>query len=259
MKFSELHIKDVSAGYTRRPRVLAHLQPAPFASGKVHAVIGPNAAGKTTLLRSIAGLIPAEGEILFAGENILRSPLKKRSSLIGYMPQHLPHNVDLIVAEALIGALKASPFDQINIKLNKAKDRAFGLLDEMGLMELALEPLNQLSGGQRQLVSFAQAVIRQPSLLLLDEPTSALDLQHQVAVMKLVREYAAKGNLVMMVVHDINLASRWADEILLMHKGNVAAQGAAGAVLTPQLIKTVYNVDTTVESFSGGALQISVN
>lgn len=254
-----LHIKDITVGYPRKPHVLLHLQPQPFEAGKVHAVIGPNAAGKTTLLRSIAGLIPAHGEVLFGEENILKASLRKRSSLIGYMPQHLPLDVDLIVAEALIGALKASPFDQINIKLSDAKDKAFETLEEMNLMDLALEPINQLSGGQRQMVSFAQAVIRQPSVLLLDEPTSALDLQHQAAVMKLVKDYAAKGNIVMMVLHDINLASRHSDKIMLMHKGKIAAQGEARQVLTPQLLKSVYNVDTIIETFHNGVLQISVN
>ena len=179
--------------------------------------------------------------------------------MIGYMPQHLPQDVDLIAIESLVSALKASPFDQVSIKLNTAKKRAFDILEQMDIVALALEPLNQLSGGQRQLVSLAQAIIRQPSVLLLDEPTSALDLQHQVAVMKLVRAYAEKGNIVIMVSHDINLATRWADEIVVLHKGKIAAQGRPGAILSPQLLKDVYAVDTAVESFSNGVIQITVN
>ncbi|HRQ49732.1 MAG TPA: ABC transporter ATP-binding protein [Agriterribacter sp.] len=254
-----LHIKSITAGYPGKPEVLARLEAAPFLPGLVHALIGPNAAGKTTLLRCIAGLLPGRGEVLSGDENLLRLSLKKRASMIGYMPQHLPQDVDLIAIESLVSALKASPFDQVSIKLNTAKKRAFDILEQMDIVALALEPLNQLSGGQRQLVSLAQAIIRQPSVLLLDEPTSALDLQHQVAVMKLVRAYAEKGNIVIMVSHDINLATRWADEIVVLHKGKIAAQGRPGAILSPQLLKDVYAVDTAVESFSNGVIQITVN
>lgn len=253
-----LHIKNITAGYRGKPGVLAHLEAAPFFPGGAYALIGPNAAGKTTLLRCIAGLLQARGEVWFGNENILHLSLKRRASMISYMPQHLPQDVDLIVIESLISALKASPFDQVSAKLNTVKSKAFDLLEQMDIADLALEPLNQLSGGQRQLISLAQSIIRQPAALLLDEPTSALDLQHQVAVMKLVRAYAQKGNIVIMVLHDINLASRWADEITILHKGKIAAQGKPHAVLTPQLLKSVYEVDAAVESFSNGVIQISV-
>ncbi|HRE50698.1 MAG TPA: ABC transporter ATP-binding protein [Flavitalea sp.] len=253
-----LHIKDITAGYPGKPDVLSRLAAAPFAPGGVYALIGPNAAGKTTLLRCIAGLLPGRGEILFGNENLLHLSLKRRAAMISYMPQHLPEDVDLIVIESLIGALKASPFDQVSAKLNTVKKKAFDLLEQMDIAALALEPLNQLSGGQKQLVSLAQSIIRQPLALLLDEPTSALDLQHQVAVMKLARAYAQKGNIVIMVLHDINLATRWADEIAVLHKGKIAAQGRPDAILTPQLLENVYEVNAAVESFSNGVIQISV-
>lgn len=253
-----LHIKSITAGYRGKPGVLAHLEAAPFFPGRVHVLVGPNAAGKTTLLRCIAGLLPGRGEVQFGNENILHLSLKRRASMICYMPQHLPQDVDLIVIESLISALKASPFDQVSTQLSAVKKKAFDLLEQMNIADLALEPLNQLSGGQRQLVSLAQSIIREPSVLLLDEPTSALDLQHQVAVMKLVSAYAQKGNIVIMVLHDINLASRWADEIVVLHKGKIAAQGEPHAVLTPQLLKHVYEVNAAVESFSNGVIQISI-
>lgn len=253
-----IHIKNITAGYPGKPLVLNQLTASPLLPGKVHALIGPNAAGKTTLLRTIAGLVKAKGEIGYNDENILKIPMKKRAELISYMPQHLPLDIDLIVVESLIGALKASAFDQVNIKTKEAKHKAFDILEKMDIVELALEPINRLSGGQRQLVSLAQAIVRKPAVLLLDEPTSALDLQHQITVMRLVKEYSRQGNIVIMVLHDINLATRWADEIVVLHKGIIAAQGKPSDVLTTELLNTVYNVHASVETFNNGVVQISV-
>lgn len=258
MKNAVLHIQKLSCGYPGKPEVLADASADPLLPGVVYALIGPNAAGKSTLLRSIAGLLPARGTILLGDKNLLEFSFSKKAATVGYMPQYLPQDIDLNSVESLIGALKASPFDQVSVKLPEAKKKAFDLLEQMHILSLALEPLNQLSGGQRQLMSLAQAIIRQPYILLLDEPTSALDLQHQVAVMKQVREYAAQGNIVVMVLHDINLATRWADIILVLSKGKIAAQGKPASILNPALLNKVYNVEAAVEKFSNGVIQISV-
>jgi iron complex transport system ATP-binding protein len=253
-----LQLQSLSAGYPRHPEVIKQVTVGPFLPGKVNALVGPNAAGKSTLLRSIAGLMSATGVIQYKEENILHAPLQRKAAVMSYMPQYLPQDVELTVIESLISALKVSAFDQLNSKMASVRSKAFDVLEQVGIVELALEPLNQLSGGQRQLVSFAQAIIRKPEILLLDEPTSALDLQHQVAVMQLVRDYAAKGNIVMMVLHDINLATRWADDIIVLHKGVIAAYGTPAAILTPDLFKTVYKVNTVVETVHNGMIQVHV-
>lgn len=121
-----------------------------------------------------------------------------------------------------------------------------------------MEQLRRLSGGQRQLVSLAQAVIREPRVLLLDEPTSALDLRHQTQVMGLVRELASEGKVVVIVLHDLNLAARWADHIVVLSNGAVAAQGNPETAITVDMLAGVYGVEAVVERSSLGHPQICV-
>ncbi len=258
MAEKSLYIKSISAGYAGKPAIISNLTTHAFNPGVITALVGPNAAGKSTLLKSIAGLIPARGEVLIHKKNILKLPLQAKAGIISYMPQYLPFDVSLTVIESLITSLKVSPLDHISSNTPAVRNYAFDMLEKMDIMHLAMEPLDQLSGGQRQLVSLAQAVIRNPEVLLLDEPTSALDLQHQVSVMKWVQDYAAKGKIVLMVLHDINMAIRWADEVLVLHEGRVYKHDKPTEVFNEGLLKEVYKVDATVEYTSSGYLQVRV-
>ena len=255
---NSLTISDLKVGYSKKI-VLNGFFVEKISGGKIVALVGPNAAGKSTLLKAIAAVIPAKGKVSLNQENLLSLSLQKRSSLVGYMPQHLPNNVELSVLESLISSLKASPLDHAGSQILEVRDRALDVLEEMGVVHLAMEPLDALSGGQKQMVSLAQAIVRSPSVLLLDEPTSALDLQHQITVMKLVRKYAAQGNIVIMVVHDINLAARWADRLIILHKGEIYSDGHPREVATRDMLKDVYKVDARVELCSKGSLQILVD
>lgn len=139
--------------------------------------------------------------------------LTERASRVTYMPQKLPQGVGLTIMESVISALKASPVEGL-VNSSDIRKRAFETLDRVGIAHLALKYLDQLTGGQRQLTSLAQAIVRGPRVLLLDEPTSALDLRHQVVVMNLVRQLAADGRIIILVLHDLNLAAKWADRII---------------------------------------------
>ncbi len=258
MDKNTLYLQAVTAGYPRKPDVIRDIHSLPFVPGTVTALVGPNAAGKSTLLRSMAGLVKAKGQMIWKGRNLFSLSLREKSSVISYMPQYLPQDIELTVIESLISALKASSFDEMHIRTAAARQKAFDILEQMDMVSLAMEPLNQLSGGQRQMVSLAQAIIREPSILLLDEPTSALDLQHQVAVMHLVRKYAAGGKIVIMVLHDINLATRWCDEMIVLNNGKVAGQGKPSEILTTSLLADVYKVNATVETLSNGIIQVNV-
>ena len=142
------------------------------------------------------------------------------------MPQTLPQRVALTVLEAVIAALRASPLADRDRPADERATRAVAVLERVGIADLALEPLDHLSGGQRQLASLAQAIVREPAVLLLDEPTSALDLRHQVVVMTLVREFAAEGRIVIVVVHDLSLAARWADQVVVLEQGRAVGPPA---------------------------------
>lgn len=251
-----LIVRGLSAGYPGRP-VIRDLTLPEITGGGVTALVGPNAAGKSTLLLALAGLLRARGEVRFGGHDLLRLGAAERANLVTFMPQALPQGVALTVLDSVIAAFKASALDDSGS--DDVRRRAVTTLDRLGIAALALEQLDRLSGGQRQLVSLAQALVRDPRLLLLDEPTSALDLRHQVIVMTLVRALAAEGRAVIVVMHDLSLAARWADRIVVFGNGTVAAAGRPDEALTPDVIAAVYGVEARVERCSQSLLQIIVD
>lgn len=241
----KLEIKNLTAGYGSRP-ILDCLDVPPFEVGQVTVLTGPNAAGKSTLLRSLAGLLQVQGSMKFNGNELVGMSSRQRAGVVGFMPQHVPNNINLSVMEAVISALKASPFDQASGKSKPLHDRALDVLERIGITHLALDDLSQLSGGQRQMASLARTVVRDPKILLLDEPTSALDLKHQVKVMKLARSFAMDGRIVVIVLHDLNLALRWADRVIVMDKGQVAGYGRPTQSITAETIAKVYGVQVRI-------------
>ncbi len=249
---------DLSAGYRNRP-VLRDLRLAPLEPGKVTALVGPNAAGKSTLLRSLAGLVPATGSVRLGDRDLSALGLAERAQHVAYMPQTLPQNAELTVLEGVIGALKASPLVDFDGSGPATRRRAVDVLDRLGILDLAMEGIGRLSGGQRQLASLAQAIVRAPQLLLLDEPTSALDLRHQLDVMTIVRELAREGRIVVVVLHDLTLAASWADHLVLLDHGTVIAEGPPEAALSPSILSAVYGVEARVERCSRGHLHIMVD
>ena len=252
-----LEIERISVGYPGRP-VISDISLAPIRGGALTALIGPNAAGKTTLLRGLAGLVRASGSVRYAGRELTRLSPAEHARYVAYMPQTLPQRVALSVYEATLSALRASIDDAVDRQAASA--RAMDALDRLGIAHLATQPLDRLSGGQRQLASLAQCIVRQPPVLLLDEPTSALDLAHQFRVMRTVKELAQeRGMVAIVVVHDIALAARWCDRIVVLSQGAVAADGQADAAINPQVLGSVYGVETRVESCSRGTLQIIVD
>lgn len=253
-----LEVNGLSAGYRNR-LVLNNLSLAPVRAGHVTALVGPNGAGKSTLLRTLAGLLPASGSVRLDNQELLGLPLSEHAARVTFMPQSLPQRVALSVLEAVIGALRASPLAGLGTSARAVRDRAIEILERVGITHLAMEPLDQLSGGQRQLASLAQALVREPRLLLLDEPTSALDLRHQSLVMGLVRDLAAEGRIVMVVMHDLDLAVRWAEHVVVVDEGRVFAEGDPEEAVTPATLAHVYGVDARVERCSRGRLRVFVD
>lgn len=243
MSEAGLSIADLSVGYRGQP-VIERLNLPVIAPGKLVALVGPNAAGKTTLLRALAGVLPARGRTELNGQDLSRLAPRDRAALVAYMPQSAPARTGLSVIECVISVLRISPSKEA--RPERTVLRATAVLDRLGIADLALKSFDHLSGGQRQLASLALALARDPSLLLLDEPTSALDLRHQTEVMKVVRTHAEAGVIVIAVLHDLALAARWADNIFVFSRGILHSAGPPRDVITPDMLASVYGVRARV-------------
>ena len=253
MSSEGLLIRHAQVKYGRRV-VIADASLPELRPGTLTALIGPNGAGKSTLLRGLAGLEPMAGSVTLQGQPLAPMSVAQRARLITYMPQHLPPGLGLSVTESIMAALR------VGGGAGDYLEQAYGALQRIGIEQLADNMLNALSGGQRQLVSLAQLIARQPKVMLLDEPTSALDLSYQLRVMECVREMVREHRLIAVIVmHDISLAARYADHIAVLRQGAVMDFGSAEQVLTPQLFARVYGVKARVERCSQQTLQVLVD
>ncbi|MFP1919287.1 ABC transporter ATP-binding protein [Lonsdalea quercina] len=250
-----LTLTHFHAGYPKRP-VIADLNVPKLPRGKITVLLGPNGSGKSTLLRAMAGLGNAKGNVYLDDVNLMQLPFSQRAEKVVYLPQSLPAGVHLHVLESIIVAQRASG----GLSQREDKDEVMTLLQQLGVEHLALSYLDQLSGGQKQLVGLAQSLIRQPSLLLLDEPLSALDLNYQFHVMDLVRRETQRRNIVtVVVVHDINIALRHGDHVLMLQNGQLIADGEPAEVITAESLARVYGVRGRIERCSQGIPQVMID
>ncbi|WJY16166.1 ABC transporter ATP-binding protein [Pectobacteriaceae bacterium CE90] len=250
-----LAISHFHAGYPKRP-VIADLSVPLLPRGKITVLLGPNGSGKSTLLRSMAGLNPASGELRLDDVDLMQLPFSQRAEKVVYLPQSLPAGVHLHVLESVIVAQRASG----GLHHPENHDEVMTLLKQLGIEHLALSYLDQLSGGQKQLVGLAQSLVRQPSLLLLDEPLSALDLNYQFHVMDLVRRETRRRNIItVVVVHDINIALRHGDHALMLKNGKLVASGEPYEVINAESLATVYGVRGRIERCSQGIPQVMID
>lgn len=239
-----LAISGLHVAYGKQDVIRGLSLPA-LPAGRLTALLGPNGSGKSTLLKAIAGLVPARrGQLAVDGQDLGHLAPAARSRLIAYMPQSLPAAVHLRVLESVLVAARAHARGSVETDA----DAAMALLSRLGIGDLALCYLDELSGGQKQLAGLAQALIREPRVLLLDEPLSALDLHHRFQVMALLkRETAARGLVTLIVLHDLDMALRHTDHAVLIHDGRMAAEGSPVDVITPATLAGVYGVSARIE------------
>ncbi|UYO94456.1 ABC transporter ATP-binding protein [Pollutimonas sp. M17] len=225
--------------------------------GGLAALLGPNGSGKSTLLRSIAGLAPARFDTLSLDKLDMRGlSARARADTIRYLPQFLPESIHLTVTEALLVALNARG----GLAPAAAMSRTEAVLDTLGIGHLGPRYLDELSGGQKQLVGLAQALADEPAVLLLDEPLASLDLNFQHHAMRLLKRLAADhGLLVLIVLHDLNIALRYADTAVLLRQGRLLAAGEPLSVITPSSIAQAFQVRARVESCSLGHANVLVD
>lgn len=217
-----------------------------FRQGECVSVIGPNGAGKSTLIKCLAAIHkPRKGTVLAGGKPLFALPPKERAKRIGYVPQQTAMTFPLTVTETVL--LGRRPYVRWGVSDEDLRI-AGRILEDLDLARLADRYVDELSGGERQKVLLARALAQQPGILLLDEPIAALDIRHQLGVLEKVRQLARRdGTLIVMILHDLELASRYSDRIVLMKNGEIYAAGAPDRVLTAEHIRDVYGVETLLE------------
>ena len=225
-------------------------------AGELTALVGPNGAGKTTLVRALAGLIPSEGTITINGRALASLPPRERARHIAYLPQgnvfHWPLSVANVVA--LGRHPHTDPFSRVSADDRAAVARALAVTETETFMERSI---TTLSGGERARVALARALATQAGVLLADEPTVSLDPRHQLVVMNLLREAARAGGAVLAVVHDLTLAARFADRVVVMDKGRIVADASPDQALTAARIATVFGVEIVPVDVGDGPLPVA--
>ena len=215
-------------------------------SEEVLAVIGPNGAGKSTLLKCIDGLLRyRQGRIDLNGKAINKMHRKQIARHVAYVAQTVSNVFPFKVFDVVL----QGRYHHGNYRRRKTDlEKAYNALRRMGVDDLAMRDFGAISGGQRQKVTIARALAQESGILLLDEPTSNLDILHQLEVMEIIRRLVKKNSIsVIISIHDLNLASRYADKIIMLKQGKITAAGNPFSVLTPENIASVYHVDVIVE------------
>ncbi|MAM11538.1 MAG: cobalamin/Fe(3+)-siderophore ABC transporter ATP-binding protein [Rhizobiaceae bacterium] len=214
---------------------------------RITAIVGANACGKSTLLKTLSRLLaPRKGEVLLDGKAIHRMPTKRLARALGLLPQSPLAPEGITVADLV--SRGRHPHQTMFSRWSAKDDAAVALaLDTTGTADLADRAVDELSGGQRQRVWIAMVLAQETDILLLDEPTTFLDISHQVEVLDLLTDLNRKhGTTIVMVLHDLNLAARYADHLVAMKAGRLHVAGAPEAVLTQDHIRAVFSLESRI-------------
>jgi iron complex transport system ATP-binding protein len=225
-------------------------------AGELLVLVGPNGAGKTTLIRALAGLIPAEGQITLDGRPLEAHDSRSRARRIAYLPQGNTFHWPLAVS-AVVGLGRyphGDPFSRASDADRAAVVRAMTATTTDGL---ASRLVTTLSGGERARVALARALATEAAVLLADEPTVSLDSRHQLVVMGLLRDAARGGCAVLAVVHDLTLAARFADRVLVMDRGRIVAEAPPGDALSPDRLAAVFGIEAAMVNLGGGMVPLA--
>ena len=246
-------LKDLSFSYMKGfSMTLEELHMKP---GKVTVILGPNGSGKSTLFSLIRGrLKPHTGHVRIAGRDIRKVRDQERAALVGLVPQLNETPFGFSVEDVVrMGAYRHSGL--LGRGLALLEDRLEGVLKQADLHSYRNRPVDSLSGGEYQRVLLARVLLQDPDVLLLDEPANHLDLQHQDTLLQLLREQACKGKTVIAILHDVNQALLYADQVVLMNEGRCVRAGSVGEVVTPENIHNIYrsDMDFYYPSWKGGS------
>lgn len=251
----ELEARSITLAYG--DRAVVDSLDLTVAAGQITAIVGANGCGKSTLLRALARLLtPRTGSVTLDGAALHRQPAKQVARVLGLLPQN-PIAPEGIAVADLVGRGR-HPHQRAWSPWSRRDDEAVAAaLDATDTTHLADRPVDELSGGQRQRVWIALALAQETDILLLDEPTSFLDVAHQIDVLDLLTDLNHRhGTTIVMVLHDLNLAARYAHQLIAMRDGRIRAAGPANEILTSELVHAVFGLDCSVitDPLSGSPL-----
>ncbi len=243
----DIELRDVCFGYGGRNSSTLVLDGISLEIGKpqVVSILGPNGVGKSTLIHCINKILsPISGTVMVENKDLTEYSLKDIARKIGYVPYSSSDAFPLTVVDTvLLGRHPHAGWKTSDEDLQVV----FDVLEQLGIQDLSMRYFNELSAGQRQKVMLARGLVQEPEILMLDEPTSNLDIKHQLGISRTLKELSRQKNImVIMISHDLNIAARYSDNIVLMNKGTIFAVGSPNDVLTADNIKTVYGVDCRI-------------
>lgn len=236
-------VQNICFSYNSHP--ILHDVSLNVKEGQVVSIVGPNGAGKSTLLKCMVRLLkPQAGTVYLNGKDIDGKNSRELAKVMGYVPQNTKDVFSFTVLETVLMGRKPHISWEIG-------DEDFRVVTQvmrfLGIEDLAERPLEQLSGGQKQKVFVARALAQQPSIFLFDEPTSSLDVRHQLEVFATIKQLAeVEGRTVIIVVHDLNLAARFSDVLVMLKQGSIFAAGNPDKVINEDNIRDVYNVSAAI-------------
>ncbi|MFJ4175076.1 ABC transporter ATP-binding protein [Microbacterium sp. NPDC089696] len=241
---ARLHADDVSIGYDRR--VISEHLDVRIPDGSFTVIVGPNACGKSTLLRSLARLLkPSSGAVTLDGRSIASMPSKALAREVGLLPQTSLAPDGIVVADLV--SRGRYPHQKLIRQWSAEDERAVAAaLAATNTTGLSTRLVDELSGGQRQRVWVAMALAQETPIVLLDEPTTFLDIAHQIELLELFRRLHHEGRTLVAVLHDLNHAARYATHIIAMKDGAVVAEGTPREIVTAELVQEVFGLDCVV-------------
>ena len=240
----EINTDDLLYSYSEEAVILKGISLS-IREPQLVSIIGPNGVGKSTLIHCMNKILsPVAGTVMVDGKEVKEYEIKELARKIGYVPYTSSDTFPMTVVDTiLMGRNPHRKCKSLHQDLLVAKK----IMEMMDITHLAMRPFNELSAGQHQRVMLARGLAQEPEILLLDEPTANLDIRHQMDVIRLLKQLAVKnGLMVIMISHDLNIAAKYSDNIIMMSKGQIYAVGKPIDVITAENVKKVYDVDSEV-------------